>query len=75
MALAPLGGVFADEVSVFAHQGGWDEFLLVAAPLGVIGLLLWIANKRVTAKLEEANATQGTSDPADEPANDQTERP
>lgn len=42
----------------FAHQGGWDEFLLVAAPLGVIGVLLWIANKRVSAKLEEATADE-----------------
>ncbi len=37
-----------------AHQGGWDEFLLVAGPLGIIGLLLWLANKRVTAQLEES---------------------
>ena len=48
--MSPLGA------GLFAHQGGWDEFLLVAAPLGVIGVLLWIANKRVSAKLEEATA-------------------
>ncbi len=44
-------------ISLFAHQGGWDEILLVAGPLGVIGLLLWIANRRVSAKLAEAAET------------------
>lgn len=48
-------------LAVFAHQGGWDEILLVAGPLGVIGGLLWLANKRVTAKLAEA---ESGSDPA-----------
>ena len=48
--------------AVFAHQGGWDEFLLVAAPLGVIGVLLWIANKRVSAKLEEAKLEEAPSE-------------
>jgi hypothetical protein len=29
-----------------AHQGGWDEFLLVAAPVAVLASLLWLANRR-----------------------------
>jgi hypothetical protein len=29
-----------------AHQGGWDEFLLVAAPLALIAGVLWLANSR-----------------------------
>lgn len=44
-------------LAVLAHQGGWDEILLVAGPLGVIGGLLWLANKRVTAKLAEAESS------------------
>lgn len=40
-----------------AHQGGWDEILMVVAPLAVIGGLLWLANRRVTAQLE--NELQG----------------
>ncbi len=40
-------------LSVVAHQGGWDEILLVAGPLGVIGGLLWLANRRVAAKLND----------------------
>lgn len=43
---------------VIAHQGGWDEFLLVAGPLGVIGLLLWMANKRVSAQLDETQESE-----------------
>ena len=39
---------------IVAHQGGWDEFLLVASPLAVIGGLLWLANRRVSAQVESA---------------------
>jgi hypothetical protein len=39
-----------------AHEGGWDEILLVGGPLAVIALLLWLANRRVAAKLEEQAA-------------------
>jgi hypothetical protein len=38
---------------VFAHQGGWDELLLVVGPLAVVGLALWVANRRVSAQLED----------------------
>lgn len=38
---------------VVAHQGGWDEVLLVAGPLALIGLLLWVANRRAVAQLQE----------------------
>lgn len=31
---------------VLAHQGGWDEILLVAGPILVLGGLLKLANKR-----------------------------
>lgn len=45
---------------MLAHQGGWDEILLVVGPLALIGLLLWVANRRVTAQLEaEAAASEG----------------
>lgn len=32
---------------MLAHQGGWDEILLVAAPIAVIAGLLWLAKRRV----------------------------
>jgi len=44
---------------VLAHQGGWDEILLVLAPLAVVGLLLWVANRRVSAKLVESAGLDG----------------
>ncbi len=31
----------------FAHEGGWDEILLVSAPIVVIIALLAVAKKRV----------------------------
>jgi hypothetical protein len=33
---------------VLAHQGGWDEILLVAGPVALFALLLWRANKRAS---------------------------
>jgi len=36
-------------VAVLAHQGGWDEILLVAAPMVVIAGLLVLAKRRVDA--------------------------
>jgi hypothetical protein len=32
---------------VFAHQGGWDEVLLVLLPLGLFAILLLLARRRV----------------------------
>ena len=34
---------------VFAHQGGWDEILMVAAPVALFAGLLWMANRRADA--------------------------
>jgi hypothetical protein len=34
-------------VNVLAHQGGWDEILLVAGPIAVIVALLWLAKRRL----------------------------
>ena len=46
---------------ILAHEGGWDEILLVGGPLATIALLLWIANRRVAAKLAE-QAAESTED-------------
>jgi len=35
-------------VEVLAHQGGWDEILLVAAPLALLAGLLFLANRRAS---------------------------
>ena len=34
--------------TVLAHQGGWDEILLVLGPILLIGGLLRLAKRRVT---------------------------
>lgn len=34
--------------ALVAHQGGWDEILLVLGPIAVIALLLRLAKRRVT---------------------------
>lgn len=44
----PLSAV----VPFFAHQGGWDEIALVAGPLLLIALALWVANRRVSANIQ-----------------------
>ena len=46
---------------VLAHEGGWDEILLVAVPLAILALLLVVANRR--AKKMQSNR----GDTADSP--------
>ena len=50
---------------VLAHQGGWDEFGLVIAPLLVIGLLLFIANRRAN-RVADARRESITPPPDDD---------
>ncbi|WP_420451047.1 hypothetical protein [Ilumatobacter sp.] len=47
-------------VELLAHQGGWDEILLVGGPMVVIAGLLVLAKRRVDAAVEAA--------PDDDPA-------
>ncbi|HKY14737.1 MAG TPA: hypothetical protein VJM33_07405 [Microthrixaceae bacterium] len=46
-------------MTIVAHQGGWDEILLVVGPLLLVGLVLWLAKRRADRHLEE----QATPDP------------
>ncbi|MEM7288476.1 MAG: hypothetical protein AAF480_19190 [Actinomycetota bacterium] len=41
------------ETAVLAHQGGWDEILLVAGPLVLLWLLLVMANRRAKRLADE----------------------
>jgi len=46
-----------------AHQGGWDEVLLVAGPLAVIAGLLWLADRRARRMgLSEEDGPDGTDE-------------
>jgi len=42
---------------VLAHQGGWDELLLVAVPIALFALLLVVANRRATRAQLERDAS------------------
>ena len=43
---------------MIAHQGGWDEILLVLGPIAVIVGLLMLARKRVDAAEAKSGATK-----------------
>lgn len=47
---------------LLAHEGGWDEILLVAGPIIVIAGLLWVATRR--ARRLHPTATTPAPDPA-----------
>lgn len=49
---------------VLAHQGGWDELLLVAGPIAVFVVLLAVANRR--ARRMEAEQEGAAPDVAQE---------
>jgi predicted MFS family arabinose efflux permease len=39
----------ATVAGLLAHQGGWDEILLVLAPIAVISVLILLARRRIGA--------------------------
>lgn len=52
-------------IALLAHQGGWDEILLVAGPLLAFAAVLFLANRRANTKLA-SRAQAGESPSADE---------
>lgn len=63
-----FGGALVS-AAVLAHQGGWDELLVVAIPIALLALLLVVANRRATRALAERNDTgaDGGNSTPDEP--------
>ena len=55
----------ASIIAILAHQGGWDEILLVAGPIAVIVGLLAIVKKRLDRSVALRNRQV---DPLDESA-------
>lgn len=43
--------------AVLAHQGGWDEALMVIVPVVVFGALLFVANKRAGRLRQESDGS------------------
>jgi hypothetical protein len=56
--------------AVLAHQGGWDEILLVLTPMSLFAVLLYVANRRATRIQHDREASVPGDDdvpPAGEP--------
>lgn len=53
--MAPIGV----SVAVLAHEGGWDEVLLVAGPIAVIVVLLAVVRRRLDARAGGGDAPEG----------------
>ena len=51
---------------VVAHQGGWDELLVVGAPVVIFAFLLWLARTRAERELEDDGARELEDDGARE---------
>ncbi|MBW3611249.1 MAG: hypothetical protein KY438_06935 [Actinobacteria bacterium] len=43
--------------TALAHQGGWDEMVLVAVPMVVLAGLLWLARRRAEREAEDEAMT------------------
>ena len=50
---------------IFAHQGGWDEMVMVLVPVALVVFLLRLANKRVKEQklTEQSPRTKPTNGP------------
>lgn len=47
---------------MLAHQGGWDEILLVLTPIALFAGLLWLANARANRELRRRRDAAETED-------------
>jgi hypothetical protein len=45
---------------IYAHQGGWDEFLLVVGPLLIIAWLVSVAKKRADRSSQDDKGQTST---------------
>lgn len=54
--------------ALVAHQGGWDEILMVGGPIAVFAVLLYSANKRAGRLGERRQDPDGTPHERDRPA-------
>lgn len=53
--------------AIIAHQGGWDEALLIGTPILVIIGLLWLAKRRVDAAHTTSQGSHGAGPDVTEP--------
>jgi len=50
---------------VFAHQGGWDEMLMVLVPIGLLVGLLRLAKRRAERAAAAGETADATTDEAE----------
>jgi hypothetical protein len=55
------------QVSMLAHEGGWDEILLVAGPIVLIVGLLAVVKRRVDAQMPVGDDPQPDDEPVGDP--------
>jgi hypothetical protein len=53
--------------SVLAHQGGWDELLMVLVPIAIFALLLMVANRRASQIERQHSEGGGQAAPGGSP--------
>ena len=58
-----MSAIFAAQLALVAHQGGWDEVLLVAGPIVIIIAVLAVAKHRVDAIEPDADDAAQQRDP------------
>lgn len=62
-------------LAIFAHQGGWDEMLMVAGPIVVFALILRAANRRAARGAEGAEQADATHSSGETSAPSEASRP
>jgi hypothetical protein len=60
--IVPAARIPAAAAHLLAHQGGWDEILLVVGPMALVAGLLWLAKRRVTRASRAGPPTQTSDD-------------
>ncbi len=56
---------------LLAHQGGWDEILMVLTPIALFAALLWLANSRATRLQHQQRTTSAADEPLAPDADDE----
>ena len=69
-----VGHILADAPTLFAHQGGWDEMLMVVVPVAAFAALLYGANRRA-GQLDPHTPARDGDDAATPEASPETGRP
>lgn len=61
--------------AVLAHQGGWDEILLVLLPIAIFAGLLAVANRRASRMVAARDEEDGEPGPDEGPASAPPDHP